>query len=387
MPNQSKRGDETLAIPDIESLSDEEFLKLTIEQGVADLADEAPPAHPEAAARRLTVADVKWADDFHDNPDTWHLPAEAAGTQFDLSPQVIEGIIECGNYAPEFGGHNKLIISLRGAKLTQGGNSVEDSASIRITPVNPDHSNFRCLIGVYDKSSQRISLYAASTVPFKSGVLSYYNKFNFGSGVNANLLPTGCYEHCVGTHFGSQTVPGVLRQGNGPNPVNASEVTVLRTRNDLVYGVKDFWHDTKPSDNIHPAFGTTRFSSVGCQTVRGTQSAGGASSEEWAKFQRKAGFNAGNQGTRYDNVLTTGHEAGAVSAALRSRQPLSGLICLRQGSRGELVRKVQVAIGRAPDGDFGPAVKADLADLQNSKLGFATGTCNRKMAELLGFSL
>src|SRR5262245_27505540 len=247
---------ETLASSDYDSLSDEEFLRLSIETGADEDSEESEVASADSTAPRLRVDDVRWAADFRNNPDTFHLPPEAATAQFDLTPEVIEGLIACGNYVPEFGSHKKLILSLRGARLTQGGNSVENAASIGITPVNPDHANFRCLIGVYDKANNRISLYAASTVPFNTAVLSYYNKFNFGSGVNCNLLPTGCYEHCVGTHFGSRTVPGVLRQGNGPNPANASQVTVLRTRNDLVYGSQDLWHNTKPSDNIHPAFGT-----------------------------------------------------------------------------------------------------------------------------------
>lgn len=385
-------GNENRDIPtDPDLLSDEDFLRLTLEStsngSGLTAGDEAPSTFDEASAPHLSVTDVRWVSDFHNNPDTWHLPAEAADNAFNLTSDVVEQIIACGAYEPEFGDHGKLILSIRGARLTQGGNSSEDQGSINITPVNPDHTNFRCLIGVYDRPTKKLSLYAASTVPFRTGVLSYYNLFNFGSGVNANLLPTGCYEHCVGTHFGSRVVRGVLRQGNGPNPENASQVTVLRTRNDVVYGSKDFWHNTKPSDNIHPAFGTTRFSSLGCQTVRGSYDANGVSSDEWKMFKRKAGFNADNQGVRYDNVLTTGLEAGAIAVALAAGSSLGSLICVRQGSRGSQVNKVQQAIGLSPDGSFGPATKAALTAFQNQKLGFATGTCNPKMAELLGFAL
>ena len=66
---------------------------------------------------------------------------------------------------------------------------------------------------------------------------------------------------------------------------------------------------------------------------------------------------------------------------------LTKLVCLRHGSKGDLVKKVQNALQENPDGNFGPGSKKALTKIQNEKLEFATGTCDLRMAEMLGFSL
>lgn len=48
---------------------------------------------------------------------------------------------------------------------------------------------------------------------------------------------------------------------------------------------------------------------------------------------------------------------------------------LRQGSRGELVKKMQIAIGTSNDGFFGPATKAALIAYQKNKGLPADGIC------------
>jgi hypothetical protein len=250
------------------------------------------------------------------------------------------------------------------------------------------------VIGIYDQATRLLSGYTASTVCNAGAVVACYNYYNgFSRTKQGNILPTGCYEMCVGTHYGSVTVPGVFRLGNGPGPDSASKATVLRSGNDVTYGTQDIWDPCIPSDNLHPAFGTTRFSSLGCLTVRGTYRGGGRHEGQWAMFRRAAGLNSGiDQGTRYDMVLFTGLDAAAL-VHFRSRDGVDDaalaeiLDCLRQGSRGPEVEKLQTKLGVTSDGVLGPGTVKALADLQMKELGWASGTYSREMDVHLGLEI
>jgi hypothetical protein len=355
-----------------------------------DRADPPPIAHFETAVH-VDLDSAKWPSVPINAPDTWHLPIEHADEEFDLTADVVRGLIKAGQYTPVTSTNGKLILALRGCQLVGGGMSVEDEPSVRLRPVQPDHENFRCLIGVLDTTTDKLSLYRGSTVPRRTGMLRYYNNVNFGTaGRNCNMLPTGCYEHCVGTHGGTAgPVSFVLRLGNGPTPADAGRATVLRTANDLTYGTKDVWDDTRPADNIHPAFLSVSFSSLGCLTVHGSQTPGGShttGSGEWRMFRRKVGFDGVNNGKRFDNLIATGHEAAAVAAAIAAGGDLSGLVCLRHGSMGDRVKTLQSQLGLSPDGDLGAGTRKALAALQFSKLGFATGSWTPTMASMLNLA-
>ena len=341
---------------------------------------------------RLGIGNSRWPNDPANAPDTWHLPPQFDDAEFDFNPDVIDALIAVGHFVPDTSTNGRLVVSLRGCAIADNLDSVADVRSVRLKAVKPNHENFRCLIGAFDNNTRLISLYMASTVPRRTGMLRFYNKINFGTtGMNCNMLPTGCYEHCVGTHGGSAgEVTYVLRLGNGPTSANAGPATVLRTVNDLIYGTMDMWDNTRPADNIHPAFLSSSFSSLGCLTLRGTQTQGGSFSTargEWKKFRQKVGFNGENRGKRFDNLLVTGHEAAAVATALKNDPGLSELVCLRQGSRGEGVRHLQAHLGLSnPDALFGSRTCQELVALQRKTLGFATGTWSARMAKLLGLS-
>lgn len=342
----------------------------------------------EVAMPHLAVSDARWVSSTRNQPDQWHLPAETADDVFELDASLINTAISAGAYHPHQGPHGKLIISLRGCQFAGNVSSVEDVRAVSLRAASPDHENYRCLIGVFDTLSERISLYLGSTVPRRSGMLGYYNRFNFDHKNRlCNLLPTGLYEHCVGTHYSVKLGPVeyVLRLGDGPEPANAGKATVLRTRNDLVYGIADFWDETVPADNIHPAFSTSSFSSLGCLTVRGSQKPNQpytSASGEWAAFRRKAGFDGRNHGVRYDNLLVTGHELA--SHAALAATGANALRCLRHGSQGDQVQRLQKQLGVATDGRFGAATRKALALLQMERLGYASGSWTREMASLLG---
>lgn len=346
-----------------------------------------PLAEFEAARPPLSASAARWPSRPENAPDTWHM-ADQPAAPFSLTSQVLTNMVSAGRYEPHDGGHGKVIIGLRGCRIVGGRDRVEDASAVDLEPAVVDHENTRCVIGVWHRGTGRLSLYSGSTVPRRTQMLNYYNKVNFGTSlVYCNMLPTGLYEYCVGSHFSRTNgeITFVLRQGNGPMPVNAGTVTTLRTYNDLTYGTRDFWDKCEPSDNIHPAFLNTSFSSQGCLTLPGTQSGNGAPHTTgnglWSRFRRAAGFDGQRHGVRYDLILSTGHEASIV-AQNGAGTPL----CLRHGSHGAEVRRLQQSLGVTVDGHFGPATKKALTERQNNVLGFATGTWTPKMADAMSMT-
>lgn len=360
-----------------------------VEEGGASALD----SGAESAARRYSKSDVRWVSNDRNHPDYAHLPPDAKGQSFIMSADDLDVLIRCNRFQPHTGAHGMIIFALRGAMLNGPGHSQEHVSELRLIDARPDHVSFRCVIGVYDTGSRKLSAYAASTVCNAGGVVSCYNYYNgFSSLKQGNILLTGCYEMCVGTHFGSVAVPGVFRLGNGPGPGSASKHTVLRTGNDVTFGTQDIWDPCTPQDNLHPAFGNASFSSLGCLTVRGTYS--GGHQGEWKMFRAAAGLQASQDamGTRYDMVLLSGLEA-ATAALLRNRNIVDGpeldeiLGCLRQGSRGDQVSQLQTKLGMSPSGTFDWSTAKKLSEHQAQVLGWATGTYGRSMDVLLGFEI
>lgn len=341
-------------------------------------------------AVQLQVSDAYWPANPRNAPDTWHVPGNSSDVDFELTYALTHRILEAGCFRPDTSTNGKYTLALRGCVIAGGASKEEDQPSIRFRATRPDHEAFLCSIGVVDTSKETLSFYMASTVPRRTGMLKYYNKINFEYpwSSRCNMLPSGCYQYCVGTHYGdSGKVTFVLRLGNGPEPKSAGEAVVLRTTNDLCYGVQDIWDRTKPADNIHPAALKVSFSSIGCLTLKGTQGAGSdysSATGPWKSFRKKLGFENENLATRFDVVLVTGHEAAAIAAVGQS--PIDPLLCLRQGSQGDMVAALQQHLGLTPDKSFGPATTEALVARQRQLLGFASGTYNREMAALLGFN-
>src|SRR5262249_7134872 len=148
---------------------------------------------------------------------------------------------------------------------------------LHLLETRPDHINFRCVIGVYDTGLQQLSGFIASTIPCRQGVAGYVE-----GGMGCNMLPTGCYRFVVGTHRGRI---GCLREDD--------TFTVLRTRHDFVYDIRDDWDDNFPADDLHPAFSNlySDFSSWGCLTIRGDCPKGtGDFKGEYKEFRKALGL-------------------------------------------------------------------------------------------------
>jgi hypothetical protein len=347
-----------------------------------------PETFVEAALPRLTPGDVAWVSTFSNNPDYAHLPTNAQGASFRLDASVIEAAIALGKYRPHFTAQGHLIVGIRGALIMTGEEEALQRDSIMLMEQKPDHRTFRCVMAVYHRTEGKVSAFRASTVPNRGGVAACANLLNGHGGRLANLLPTGCYELCVGTHFGKKTtIPTVLRLGRGPRPDTALKVTTLRTKNDGVFGTKDLWDPCRPADNIHPAFSssTADFSSLGCLTVPGRFS-NGRHKGTWAVFREAAGFDDDrHMGVHYDLLLTTGMELAAIAAApVGSRDDLRRLA---HGSVGEEVRALQSALDVTVDGQFGPLTKKRLTERERDVGdGASTGIYSVLSRKKLGFN-
>lgn len=335
-----------------------------------DWGDDVPVRRDTILRRRAVTPAITWAEDA-DQPDFAHtLAANDAGvepdTRFTVTAEVLELLIRANRFQPE-GKGNQIVFGLRGGRLT-GGDSFEDVDAVEITDTRPDHATFCCTIGVLNRSTGKISAFLGSTVPNEKFMTNYYRRKNNlppFKNMNCNMLPTGCYIFRVGGHSKNRIKPA-LRMTNPDRLTEDAVCTVLRTSNDLTYRHEDFWDRTTPYDNIHCAYYDTKFSSAGCQTIKGANRAG-----PWGRFQ--AFLDTGRTNTRFDYMLLTGREAAIAAKLIESGNAGDAALVqkclgrLRVGSRGDAVTRLQKKLGFNGTGYFGPSTRFRLVDLQREK--------------------
>lgn len=275
------------------------------------------------------------------------------------------------------------VIGLRGCALEAGGDDSGWGAAHRLRETRPDHKDFQCLIGVWNRALRQFRLFQGSTVP---EVAYMWRQYQLRSG--CNLLPTGLYAYQVGTHSLSSTRTsqvGALRLMGAWFPTFGSEpgreVQVLRTINDLSYdptAEHELWDVCEPFDNIHSAVFTddglrpgasgAKFSSAGCQVLKGDYQLDEARRfttvprGPWAEFRRAAGLSDPpvmtgpkstiDDGRRLHYMLLTGREA-ALAASGRD-DFVNGYYRTRFGSSGPIARAVQLLVGAGADARIGP---------------------------------
>ncbi len=375
----------------LQSLSDDELDEVLYGgQSEGGEPGDAQPTWRQLA--RYDTSDVAWVRNDANHPDYVHLPPDAKGRNFRLSGADLEALIRANRFAPDVGTHNKLIFALRGCALARDADHQEDAGELLLVDVRPDHFELRCVIGIYDRAAGKLNAYKASTVCNARSVVKSYETFNAAKR-KGNILLTGCYRMCVGTHVSPTgiVIPGVFRLGTGPDSDSATRHVVLRTGNDVTFGTQDLFDPCTPNDNLHPALHTdSGFSSLGCLTVKGTYT--NDHSGEWKRFRAAAGLHRSQDmmGTRFDMVLLTGLDAATLDNIRLGGDEVvhDTLSCLRHGSQGPEVAKLQTALGIAnPSGVFNWATTKALAAHQMSKLGWASGTYGRNMDVLLGFDI
>jgi hypothetical protein len=314
------------------------------------------------------------------------LPVKESGVaalgEFELKAEDIELVLSANGMKP-VGFDNIVALAIRGARLGKVDDmtppfEAEGTASAWLTEQRPDHKNFRCLIGFYERSpkayERKITLFSASTVPNAEYVESWFEYANgkTRSGIG-NMMPTGCYVYRVGVHnspHAGQIKPALRLTDSFDLHVDGT-ATVLRTKNDQSYGVNDVWCKTVPADNVHCSFQTVAvpgwgapFSSAGCLTIRGHQTP----TDQWKKAQ--AVMNRLGQGKRCDLILITGRDL-AIAAELRIKNEASDaavvrreLDRLRPGSQGPAVDRLQEKLGIERTSYFGSVTKKALIDEQ-----------------------
>ena len=353
----------------------------------ADVAEiNAILADQDLEAAGLTVASVRWNPKDDEQPDYRHLDTSLAGKAFELTPGDLDALIAANEFAPLPG---KMMFALRGASL--GAAKREDATSIVITDQRPDHRNFRCIIGVYDRERKTLSAYQASTVPNAAYVFKCYAMAQVGAStanLTGNILPTGCYTYTVGTHHPgtNREIPTVLRLSDSAS--GASSAVVLRSLTDTIYDRLDAFMITAPADNVHPGQMSRGFSSAGCQTLPGFY-ANGQHTGIWSDFRAALGVTSGSNGKQFSMMLLTGLDA-AVAAQVRAGTRTSADISrLRHGSSGARVAALQQALGIAPQANaqLGPKTRQALIARQVSKLGWADGIYAPVMDGMLGLQI
>ncbi len=311
----------------------------------------------QAAPTRSSA--VRWATD-KESPCYWHLlrdgqPSLNVDKSFVLTRRELDLIIDANAYRPVAHG-DVIAFGIRGATI-RGGEKVENADSLPLEDARPNHLNYRCVVGWYYRKTGKISAYTGSTVPWHA----YMSK-----GLTHNLLPPGCYVYKLGTHRPanqSNWLTPALRLSDRQLS-ESGRVTVLRNTDDLIFDYDDRWHECNPSDNVHCAYSTTGFSSLGCQTIKGGKTDG-----LWADFARH--MRTLPPSARVDYVLFTGAE-GSIAASLTKggvtpdkTAVLNSLARLRFGSEGERVNRLQAKLKVATSGYFDAATKTALLAYQD----------------------
>lgn len=304
-----------------------------------------------SAAMKLTHKDAAWASDAI-SPDYRHLNTAGMSQVFSFTSANLENLCRLNNFDVSTG-PELVIFGLRGCELIGEPSAYRQfSNALKLSESVPDHLNYRCVIGVWNRTTNQLAAFTASTVPNWKTMRSQQEK----GGQIANMLPTGLYRYHVGDHTrnNGDKIKGVFRQ--------QPKVVLVRSNEDLMYETNDYWERHSPSDNIHPGFrtwaakpkyqgkGVHQFSSAGCQTIPGDyrdgKKDGQRHSGEWQHFRERMGLGSKDKtgwGKKFFYVLLTGRDARLVS----NMPDATPLTRLRFGSSGADVQALQMALSRA----------------------------------------
>lgn len=367
------------------TLSDNELLEI--------FTDNREPPDTDLVVKGLNDWPLWWDDPAPLEKAVWpaddqtidyaHIKAEFSDTNFEVTDAALQRILAANSFTPIASNRN-VLFGLRGCMLADEEPAIPAfKTSIRVREARPDHYSYRCLMGVWDRVLKRVWATPASTTPH---VAYLYAQREAGTFANeANMMPTGLYRYKIGTHRNGSRgrQPGAFRPDN-------KGFAVIRSVDDGPIKLsRDKYWDTRTTnhgDNIHagtysaPRDDRPLFWSAGCQVIPGYyQPKGETPQGGWARFRIAAGLDRDptltrnneiqpgrfdvatrEDGRRFSYLLTTGRDvriAGDRDAGLPR--------CLRFGSRGELVKKLQAALGVSAggrDGVFGIGTQRRLLD-------------------------
>ena len=165
----------------------------------------------------------------------------------------------------------------------------------------------------------------------------------------------------------------------------------------MSYRLDDVWDVNFPADNLHPSYTQTAagvdFRSAGTLTIRGNYNATTLQfSGEFAEFRTALGLRypaTADHGKQVDITLLTGLDAAVTAALLAKGGEISAadrrlyLERLRQGSRGDRVKKLQAALGLPQTGIIDATITKAYVQFQGAQLGWSDGIHSAEMDQLL----
>ena len=354
-----------------------------------------------------------WAAD-EDSTDYKHLNAAISAQSFTLDARVLRRALSLA-HIPEAALGGRVLIGIRGVtfanrkRRTQRGDRWQ--ASVQLVEAVPDHRTEQCILGVWNRAGGdgfwtgpgstvcAVDYMFGQAEAFASAQKTEENLDRF-----CNLLSAGVYTFRVGTHRNGSNSrqPGAFRL--------QSKVAVQRNYDKVLqFTNKDPWEfrDADIGDNIHAAYRMAahrpRFSSAGCQVVKGTMKSRRTRAVPvgpWRQFRIAAGLrpsptiitpNAANKklvhtnedGRLFSYVLLTGREL-RLAAALKAGEAAPNLEKLRRGSNGDAVKKLRSAL-RLPAGDaFDFELQRAFIQRQSIQLGWADGVLTRARLQQMG---
>jgi hypothetical protein len=343
--------------------------KITRERVVPAMKGESP-VKPGVVLSAVPVED-------QDSPNYNHLRGQTSTETFKLNAGVLARVAEANSFKASFdralGGKQAqsriVVFGLRGCKLAPGAVAGTMTDEIELTEAAIDHRNMNCVMGVWDRTTNKVSAFTATTVPHlvymqifrinlhliglltlndptvsKVDIISEDDKNKRQLPWTANMLGQGLHLMSIGKHQGKYD--NLLCQHHswyGP---------VLRAQADLGYTVKD-WDEKKErvGDNIHPTWPVKGwlmdFASAGCNLIEGTGNKAPDYDGPFAVFRKQLykpddglGGDAGDW-TTYHYMLLSGREARLHAL---SETPDPSLKRLKFGSSGEAVRDFQTRL-------------------------------------------
>ena len=356
-----------------------------------------------------------------DHPDTKHLahlPIDLNnGMSFQFSGAVLRQALAFSATPVGANWSSRVLFGIRGAAskaAPREGAPPEFVEHLPIAETEPNHVGYNCVMGVWDRETDRIWLCPGSTVP-AVGYLwnAVQERAGKAMGDGANMLPPGVYQHVVGTHAdgGKTRQPGAFRQ--------KSRLCVMRLASpELSFRSGNVrWDTTADSgkqigiwDNIHaglvarPNWGAEHYS-AGCQVVKGsvmTPASRDTPTGYWASFRIAAGLapkpevtsvgggaytvKTAEDGQVFTYVLMTARELRLASEHLGAAGGDPRFLKLRRGSQGDTVKMLQEALGVTADGDFGYQTQRALIAKQLEMTGEADGVVTAANAAMFGLA-
>lgn len=334
----------------------------------------------------IDVLPKGWPSDDLRSPDYRHIAGIAEGKEsvagtFELTAQAVEVLLAWNSFSP-IALNGKIVLVLRGAELL---GPAQLESSLKLRDVRPDHQSLRSVFIVYDRAAQRLTAFPGATEPNISALRSYLRNKKGFNGAWSHLLPTGAFTYQIGIYLQSKSVE---RQRPGSLVEYGRMKLVRRTANDLSFDVWDEWETNKPVGSAVALCGRgsekgQEFSSYGTLCLMGSIE-GELNKRNYtgpiAGFRAALDLDARNlgadDGKEVDVVLLTGLEAAVASrysAANGAGDPKQArhLFRLRQGSKGEFVRRLQAGLGLEPTGIFDWQTALALVERQQKQLGWS----------------